>query len=66
VDTNWYMDPVTTHLPEAGPAYDWQVSRTSRMPSQTNICLFYTLCPHSCTHGKDFLVGHPSLRAKHA
>jgi hypothetical protein len=23
VDTNWYMDPVTTHLPEAGPAYDW-------------------------------------------
>ena len=29
-------------------------------PSQTNICLFCTLCPHSCTLRKNFPVGHIS------
>ena len=31
-----------------------------RKPSQTNTCLFCTLCPHSCAPGKNFPVGHPS------
>jgi len=32
----------------------------SRLSSQTNTCLFCTLCPHSCAPGKYFPVGHPS------
>jgi hypothetical protein len=31
-----------------------------RLPSQTHTSLFYALCPHLCTPGKDFPVGHPS------
>jgi hypothetical protein len=57
---------VTTHLPEARPAYTWQLSRTPRISPQTNTCLSCALCPHSCAPGKDFPVGHPSLQAKHA
>jgi ferredoxin-like protein FixX len=57
---------VTTRLPEVGPAYVWQLSRTPRISSHTNTCLFCALCPHSCTPGKDFPVSHPSLQAKHA
>jgi hypothetical protein len=57
---------VTTRLPEAGPAYTWQLSRTPRISPQTNTCLFCALCPHSCAPRKDFSVGHPSLPAKHA
>jgi ferredoxin-like protein FixX len=57
---------VTTHLPEAGPAYAWQLSRTPRISPQTNTCLCCTLCPHSCAPGKDFPVGHPLLQVKHA
>ena len=30
-----------------------------RIPSQTNTCLFCTLCPHSCAPEKNFPVGHP-------
>jgi ferredoxin-like protein FixX len=43
---------VTTRLPEAGPAYAWQLSRTPRISPQTNTCLSCALCPHSCAHGK--------------
>jgi hypothetical protein len=57
---------VTTRLPKAGPTYTWQLSRTPRISSQTNTCLFCALYPHSCTPGKNFRVGHPSLQAKHA
>jgi hypothetical protein len=56
---------VTTRLPEVGPAYAWQLSRTPRIFPQTNICLSCALFPHSCAPGKDFPVGHPSLQAKH-
>ena len=31
-----------------------------KLPSQTNTCLFCTLCPHSCAPGNNFPVGHPS------
>ena len=31
-----------------------------RIPSQTNTCLFCTLCSHSCAPGNHFSVGHPS------
>jgi hypothetical protein len=64
--TALFSIPVTTRLPEAGPAYTWQLSRTPRISPQTNTCLSCALCPHSCTPGKDFPVGHPSLQAKHA
>jgi hypothetical protein len=57
---------VTTRLPEAGPTYTWQLSRTPRISPQTNTCLSCALCPHSCAPGKDCPVGHPSLQAKHA
>jgi hypothetical protein len=57
---------VTTRLPEVGPAYTWQLSRTPRISPQTNTCVFCALCPHSCAPEKDFPVGHPSLQAKHA
>jgi hypothetical protein len=33
-----------------------------RLPSQTNTGLFCALCPHSCTPGKNFSVGHPCSR----
>jgi hypothetical protein len=57
---------VMTRLPEAGPAYTWQLSRTPRISPQTNTCPSCALCPHSCAPGKDFPVGHPSTQAKHA
>jgi hypothetical protein len=57
---------VMTRLPEAGPAYTWQLSETPRISPHTNTCLSYALCPHSCAPRKDFPVGHPSLPAKHA
>jgi hypothetical protein len=56
------MPIVTTRLPEAGPAYTWQLSRTPRISPQTNTFLSCALCPHSCAPGKDFPVGHPSLQ----
>ena len=31
-----------------------------RLPSQTNTCIFCTLCPHSCAPGNNFPVGHLS------
>ena len=51
---------VTSRLPEAGPAYIWQLNLGYRLPSQTNTSLFCALCPHSCAPGKNFQVGHPS------
>jgi hypothetical protein len=50
---------VTTCLPKVGLAYARQLSRTSRIFSQTNTCLFCALCAHSCTPGKDFPVRSP-------
>jgi hypothetical protein len=32
----------------------------SSLDPQTNTSLYCALCPHSCAHGKDFSVGHPS------
>lgn len=46
--------------PRTGPAYAWQLSRTSRLPSQTSTSAFYSLFPHSYASKKDFPVGHPS------
>jgi hypothetical protein len=43
---------VMTRLSEVGPAYTWQLSRTPRISPQTNTCLSYPLCPHSCTPGR--------------
>jgi hypothetical protein len=51
---------VTCRLPEAGPAYIWQLNLGYRLPSQTNTSLFCAFCPHSCAPGKNFPVGHPS------
>jgi ferredoxin-like protein FixX len=65
-ETTRYTKLVQARLPEAGPAYTWQLSRTPRISPQTNTCLSCALCPHSCAPGKDFPVGHPSLQAKHA
>jgi hypothetical protein len=45
-----------TRLPDVGPAYTWQPSRTPRISPQTNTCLFCTLYPHSGAPGKDFPV----------
>jgi hypothetical protein len=62
----WYCDNPPAPPPQARPAYTWLLSRTPIISPQTNTCLFCTLCPHSCTLGKDFPVGRPSLQAKHA
>ena len=38
----------------------WSVRLGSRLSSHTNTSLFCTLFPHSCAHGINFPVGHPS------
>jgi hypothetical protein len=45
---------VTSRLSEAGPAYAWQLSRTSRMSSHTNTCLFCALFLIHAHSGRTF------------
>ena len=50
----WHERPFSLHPLTSGS------SLGHRLSSQTNTCLFCTLCPHSCAPGKYFPVGHPS------
>jgi hypothetical protein len=52
---------VTPQPPRGRACYPWQLSRISRLSPQTNTSLSCALCPHSCTPGINFPVGHPSL-----
>src|SRR6185295_14079167 len=48
------------HLRPYVPVKPRESALGHRLPSQTNTCLFCTLCPHSCAPGNNFPVGHPS------